>query len=135
MAYSTLTNSLSDAVQRYRQEMHLSAEECACNLGVSKTALLNIEQKKANPTLETVEIIAANMGIDPLVLLGQKEPTNMVPSLLLMAMQTKSLSNTTLYTLPLAMQHMQTALNLMFSLSMEFGIDHSPLNNNFLLER
>ena len=122
MEHSTLTNSLSAAVQRYRQEKNQSAEECARNLGVSKTALLNIEQKRANPTLETVEIIARNMGTDPLILLGKKETSDTVSSLLVMSMQTNHMHHT-LNTLPLAVHHMQAALNLMLTLSKEVGAD------------
>ena len=133
MDCSSLTNSLSAAVQRYRQEKNQSAEECAHTLGVSKTALLNIEQKKANPTLETVEIIARNMGMDPLILLGQKETPDTVSSLLVMAMQTNTNPHRTLNTLPLAVHHMQTALNLMIALSKELGTDLTLSTHDLLL--
>ena len=132
MEHSTLTNSLSAAVQRYRQEKNQSAEECARSLGVSKTALLNIEQKKANPTLETVEIIARNMGTDPLTLLGQKETSDTVSSLLVMAMQTNC-KHHTLNTLPLAVHHMQVALNLIMTVSKELGADLVSFDNELLL--
>lgn len=111
MDHSTLNSSLSASIQLYRQIKKLSAEECARELGVSKTALLNIERNQANPTLETVEIIARNMGTDPLTLLGHKETSDTVSSLLIMAMQKNR--NTKLDTLPRALHHMQAAIDLL----------------------
>lgn len=118
MEYSSLCGSLSAAIQLYRQKRNLSAEECARELGVSKTALLNIERRMANPTLETVEIIARNMGTDPLVLLGYNG-TDIMSSFLIMSLLTQNHSN--LDTLPRALEHIQAAAGLLETLIRELN--------------
>lgn len=118
MEYSSLCGSLSAAIQLYRQKRNLSAEECARELGVSKTALLNIERRVANPTLETVEIIARNMGTDPLVLLGYNG-TDIMSSFLIMSLLTQNHSN--LDTLPRALEHIQAAAGLLEALIRELN--------------
>ena len=127
MKYSSLSSSLSTAIQLYRQMKNLSAEECARELGVSKTALLNIERKHANPTLETVEIIARNMGTDPLVLLGYKQTadiqTDIMSSFLIMSLLTQH--NLNLDTLPRALEHIQTADSLLEMLIRELNLTAS----------
>ena len=127
MEYSSLCGSLSAAIQLYRQNRNLSAEECARELGVSKTALLNIERRAANPTLETVEIIARNMGADPLVLLGYKETTDIMSSFLIMSLLTQH--NLNLDTLPRALEHIQTAANLLEMLIRELNLTASQQEN------
>ena len=127
MEYSSLCSSLSAAIQLYRQVRNLSAEDCARELGVSKTALLNIERRAANPTLETVEIIARNMGADPLVLLGYKETTDIMSSFLIMSLLTQH--NLNLDTLPRALEHIQTAANLLEMLIRELNLTASQQEN------
>lgn len=123
MECSSLNSSLSAAIQLYRQMKNLSAEECARELGVSKTALLNIERKLANPTLATVEIIARNMGTNPLVLLGYKETTDIMSSFLIMSLLTQH--NVDLDTLPRALEHIQSAANLLQILISELNMTAS----------
>lgn len=120
MEYSSLCGSLSAAVQLYRQKRNLSAEECARELGVSKTALLNIERRVANPTLETVEIIARNMGADPLALLGYRGTADIISSFLIMSLLTQNHLN--LDTLPCALEHIQTAASLLEALIRELKL-------------
>lgn len=112
MTNSPLNSSLSASVQLYRKAKHLSAEECAKELGVSKTALLNIERQQANPTLETVDIIAKNMGADPLTLLGDSGASRLVTSLFLMNFLEDG-HRFSLDTLQQAAEHLQAALDLL----------------------
>lgn len=114
MGNSTLNSSLSASVQLYRKARHLSAEECAKELGVSKTALLNIERQQANPTLETVDIIARNMGTDPLSLLGDPGASRLVTSIFLMNLLENG-QRFDLNTLQQAVAHLQAALDLLMN--------------------
>lgn len=125
MEYSSLCGSLSAAIQLYRQKRNLSAEECARELGVSKTALLNIERRVANPTLETVEIIARNMGADPLDLLGYRGTTDIMSSLLIMSVLTQKQDFLNLDTLPRALEHIQAAASLLEMLIRELNLTAS----------
>ncbi len=124
MEHSSLNNSLSAAIQLYRQMKNLSAEECARELGVSKTALLNIERNNANPTLETVEIIARNMGTDPLSLLGYRDASNFLTGFLLM--EVVKHQNFKLDTLPRAVHHIQMAMDLLTVFMKDAGFDTEP---------
>ena len=112
MKNSPLNHSLSASVQLYRKAKHMSAEECAKELGVSKTALLNIERQQANPTLETVDIIAKNMGTSPLSLLGDSGASRVVTSLFLMNFLEDG-HRFSLDTLQQAAEHLQAALDLL----------------------
>ncbi len=114
MGNSSLNSSLSASIQLYRKAKHLSAEECAKELGVSKTALLNIERQQANPTLETVDIIAKNMGADPLSLLGDPGASRFVTSIFLMSFLENG-QRFSLDTLQQAVGHLQAALDLLMS--------------------
>jgi len=84
MERSKLNHSFSASVQWYRKARNLSADECAKELGISKSTLLNIEQNHANPTLDTVDLIAENMGLDPQFLLFQSNPTSLTAAMLVM---------------------------------------------------
>lgn len=112
MGNSTLNSSLSAAIHLYRKTKRLSAEECAKELGVSKTALLNIERQQANPTLETVDIIARNMGADPLSLLGDPGASQLLTSIFLMNLLENG-SHFSLDTLQRAAYHLTAALQIL----------------------
>lgn len=111
---SKLNRSLSASVQLYRKTRHLSAEECAKELGVSKTALLNIERQRANPTLETVDIIARNMGANPLSLLGDSNASRFMTALFLSGFLQEG-HQFSLHTLQKAAEHLQAALEVLCS--------------------
>ena len=57
MERSKLNHSFSASVQWYRKARNLSADECAKELGISKSTLLNIEQNHANPTSLTAAML------------------------------------------------------------------------------
>lgn len=116
---SKLNSSFSASVLLYRKSRHLSAEECAKELGVSKTALLNIERRQANPTLETVEIIARSMGVEPLSLLGETGPSRLVASLFLMNLLENG-QRFSVDTLCQAAEHLQSAIELLSAAQARF---------------
>ncbi|MCI8869027.1 MAG: helix-turn-helix transcriptional regulator [Lawsonibacter sp.] len=80
----TLAHAFSDCIRRFRAQRRLSAEEFAKELGIGRTSLLKIERDEANPTLDTVEMVAGNLGIPPLNLLGGTDPAQAVSAQLLM---------------------------------------------------
>ena len=110
---SNLNRSLSASVQLYRKTRHLTAEECAKELGVSKTALLNIERQRANPTLETVDIIARNMGTDPISLLGDSSASRFETALFLASFLQEG-HQFSLHTLKAAADHLVAALDVLY---------------------
>lgn len=79
-----MNRSFSSGLSWYRKMRGLSADECAKELGVSKSTLLNIEQNHGNPTLDTVALIAANMGVDPRFLLFPDQGPDLSASMLMM---------------------------------------------------
>ena len=129
MGNSALNSSLSASVQLYRKAKRLSAEECAKELGVSKTALLNIERQQANPTLETVDIIAQNMGADPLSLLGDSGASRLVTSIFLMSFLENG-KRFSLDTLQQAADHLQAALDLLLDAEQSFPPSDSDTTAN-----
>jgi len=112
MDHSKLNRSFSASVQWYRRARDLSADECARELGICKSTLLNIEQNHANPTLDTVELISQNMGIDPQYLLFQSEPASLTAAMLVM----KFLGPKNPYSLDVIQQvlnHLQAAIDIL----------------------
>lgn len=55
--------ALSKHVKKFRTEYNESQEEFAENCGISTETLSLIEREKGNPTLETLQKIAAYTGI------------------------------------------------------------------------
>lgn len=84
MSSSKLNDAFSNAVRMYRKSKDQSAEECAKELGIGRTSLLNIENCQANPTLDTVETVAQNIGCDPVSMLGGMDKAEFSTALLLM---------------------------------------------------
>ena len=107
-----LNSSLASGVYLYRKMRNLSTEECASELGISKTTLIKIEQRKANPTLDTVALIAKNMGCEPLSLLGNPSACNYFAAILLMNLLEQG-NQYSLDTLQQAVNHLQAALDLL----------------------
>lgn len=114
MGNSDLNSSLSAGVYLYRKMRNLTAEECASELGISKTTLVKIEQQKANPTLDTVALIAQNMGCDPISLLGNTNTCNYFTAMLLMNLLNQG-HQYSLDTLQQAVNHLQAALDLLLA--------------------
>jgi transcriptional regulator with XRE-family HTH domain len=72
-----LQRAVGDNLRAYRQAKGLSQEAFADVLGVHRTYMGGIERGERNLTLKSVERIADQLGLDPLVLLGQGfEPPN-----------------------------------------------------------
>ncbi len=84
MSDSKLNDAFSAAVRMYRKSKSMSAEECARELGIGRTSLLNIENRQANPTLDTVETVAHSIGCDPVSMLGGMDKAEFATALLLM---------------------------------------------------
>lgn len=114
MGNPDLNSSLSAGVYLYRKMRNLTAEECASELGISKTTLVKIEQQKANPTLDTVALIAQNMGCDPISLLGNTNTCNYFTAMLLMNLLNQG-HQYSLDTLQQAVNHLQAALDLLLA--------------------
>ena len=114
MDNSDLNSSLASGVYLYRKMRNLTTEECAGELGISKTTLLKIEQRKANPTLDTVALIAKNMGCEPLSLLGNPSACNYFSAILLMNLLEQG-NQYSLDTLQQAVKHLQAALDLLLA--------------------
>ncbi len=114
MGNSDLNSSLSAGVYLYRKMRNLTAEECAEELGISKTTLLKIERQQANPTLDTVALIAENMGCDPVFLLSQKQACDNFTSNLLMSLLVDG-NQFSLETLQKALHHFQLALDILLT--------------------
>ena len=79
-----LSHAFSESVRYFRALKRLSAEEFSKEIGVGRTSLLKIERDEANPTLDTVETVAKNLGVSPLSLLGSADPVQAVTAQLLM---------------------------------------------------
>ena len=107
-----LNSSLASGVYLYRKMRNLTTEECASELGISKTTLIKIEQRKANPTLDTVALIAKNMGCEPLSLLGNPSACNYFAAILLMNLLEQG-NQYSLDTLQQAVNHLQAALDIL----------------------
>jgi transcriptional regulator with XRE-family HTH domain len=61
-------------LRRHRKAAGLSQEDFAEALGVHRTYVGGIERGERNLTLQSVERIAARLGIEPIELFGADEP-------------------------------------------------------------
>lgn len=64
--------NLSQNVKNLRKESKKNLEEFASDSGVGKSTIQDIESGKANVTLETVDTMAACLGVSPLELLAPR---------------------------------------------------------------
>ena len=55
--------ALANCILQFRHEHNESQEAFAFHCGISKESLSSIERGKANPTLETMQNMAAYMGV------------------------------------------------------------------------
>jgi transcriptional regulator with XRE-family HTH domain len=58
-----VAKALARAVRRRRREKGWTQDELAAKVGVEQMAISLIENARANPTLETLEALANNLGI------------------------------------------------------------------------
>ena len=65
-----LNAAFSAAVRRFHETKNMTSEEFSKELGIGKTSLLQIEKGLCNPTLSTVQTVAAHLGCDPRMLFG-----------------------------------------------------------------
>lgn len=68
-----LQKNLADIMTAIRAEQKKSLSEFAEELSISRSSLQDILKGKGNPTLSTVELIAEQLGADPLLLLSCPE--------------------------------------------------------------
>ena len=71
--HGILKKNLSATVRALRHRRKASLEEFSEELGIGRSTLQDIEAEKSNATLGTVQQIADQLGISPLVLLGELE--------------------------------------------------------------
>lgn len=65
-----LRQNLSDNLKVLRQAREATLEGFSLDIGISRSTLQEIEAGKANATLDTVDTIAAHLGVSPLDLLS-----------------------------------------------------------------
>lgn len=70
---TTLRDRLAANVQRLRRNLSLTQRELASRAGVSLRQVQKVEARQ-NTTVNTIEAIAAGLGVDPVVLLRGSEP-------------------------------------------------------------
>ncbi len=68
-----LQKNLADSMAAIRTERKKSLSEFAEELSISRSSLQDILKGKGNPTLSTVELIARQLEVDPLLLLSCSE--------------------------------------------------------------
>ena len=66
---SSLPEHFAKNLRAFREAENLNSEDFAKLLGLDVPALESIEQGEHDLTLEAVEVIAATLGIEPLLLL------------------------------------------------------------------
>lgn len=67
-----LKQNLSENLKLLRKEKDATLECFSADIGISRSNLQEIEQGKANATLDTVDTIARNLGISPFELLVRR---------------------------------------------------------------
>lgn len=70
-----LKHHLSESLKLLRKERDATLDEFSADIGISRSNLQEIEQGRANATLDTVDIIAQNLGVSALELLSAKPDT------------------------------------------------------------
>ena len=66
-----LKRNFSENIRNFRTSRGSSLEEFADIVGIGKTTLQDIENGKANSTLDTIETIAKGLNVNPIVLLTE----------------------------------------------------------------
>lgn len=73
---------LADALRRYRERKGLTQKELAQICGITQTTVSEIENGKANPTLEVLQRLAEALGVPVVGLLGGEAVVGALGSLL-----------------------------------------------------
>ncbi len=73
MGRTNLNANFARSVSAFRKACDENSADFSRLAGISKTSYLQIERGEANPTLDTVQIVADHLGVDPLLLLGAPE--------------------------------------------------------------
>lgn len=68
-----ILDNLAYHLQAYKDDHRLSLDELSSKLGVGRTTLYNCLHKKCNPCLNTVDLIANQLGISAEALLSPPE--------------------------------------------------------------
>lgn len=74
MSFGDLQRTVGQNIREIRQNRFLSQEQFAEQLGVHRTYLGGVERGERNLTLQTVERIAAQLGVAPQDLLKPSPP-------------------------------------------------------------
>lgn len=69
--HAGLAKTMGELITELRKENEMSQSELARRIGISQSALSNLEKGKGNPTLSTIEDIANALDIEPYRLLKQ----------------------------------------------------------------
>ena len=59
-----IENGLGSKIRRRRQELQLSQEELAAQIGLSVSLLRDIEHGRGNPTIKTLSTIFSGLGME-----------------------------------------------------------------------
>lgn len=70
---TALRESFSDSMNIIFKNSHLTLSEFADELSISRSSLQDILKGRSNPTLQTIEFIAAHLGTEPLNLLSRSD--------------------------------------------------------------
>ena len=80
----TLQQNLTNTMQAIRSIRKISITEFSEEIGVSRSEAQGILRGTSNPRLDTIQCIADNLNIDPLVLISSFSETQLEVSLLLL---------------------------------------------------
>ena len=80
----TLQQNLSNTMKAIRSIRKISITEFSEEIGVSRSEAQGILRGTSNPRLDTIQCIADNLNIDPLVLISSFSETQLEVSLLLL---------------------------------------------------
>lgn len=80
----TLQQNLSNSMKAIRSIRKTSITEFSEEIGVSRSEAQGILRGTSNPRLDTIQCIADNLNIDPLVLISSFSETQLEVSLLLL---------------------------------------------------
>jgi len=68
--------SVGGNIRKFRKERGLTQQQLAEKCNLSRSYLADLERDRYNPSLDTLNIIANNLGVKASVLLGEVEKNN-----------------------------------------------------------
>lgn len=71
----SLKANLAVQLKRYRKLQNRSIVEFAADLGIAKSTLQDFEAEKGNPTLDTIDLMERNLGVEDGTLLLSARPS------------------------------------------------------------